>query len=295
MPKLIILTGPTAVGKTNLAISLALHYGTSIISCDSRQFYREMHIGTAAPSAEELAAVPHYFVGHLSIHDSYNVSKFEQEVLALLPRLFEKRDTVIMTGGSGMYIDAVTYGIDDLPDADEKVRREVKMEWHKNGLEGLRVWLQQLDPELCETIDLSNPNRMRRAIEVCLQTGKPFSTLRRGTPKERAFSFEKICLVRPREELYERINRRVDGMMAQGLEQEARALYQYRHLNALNTVGYKELFRYFAGEISLEQAVTDIKTHSRRYAKRQMTWFRRDPSYQYVTMADRDELFVKRS
>lgn len=286
MPRLIVLTGPTAVGKTDLSISLAQKYNTHIISCDSRQFYREMHIGTAAPTQKELDAVPHHFIGHLSIHDYYNVSMFEQDVLKLLPDLFKQSDTVIMTGGSGMYIDAVSYGIDDLPDADETIRQQVKDELAKNGLEGLRVWLQRLDPEHYETIDIHNPNRMRRAIEVCLQTGKPFSELRKNQNKERNFDIEKICLMRSREELYDRINRRVDIMMEQGLEAEARSLFKFRDLNALNTVGYKELFSYFDGEISLEQAVTDIKTHSRRYAKRQLTWFKRDDSYRWVEAND---------
>ena len=286
MPRLIVLTGPTAVGKTELSISLAQKYNTHIISCDSRQFYREMKIGTAAPSQKELQAVPHHFIGHLSIHDYYNVSMFEQDVLKLLPELFKNSDTVIMTGGSGMYIDAVAYGIDELPDADETIRQQVKAELTKNGLEGLQIWLQRLDPEHYETIDKFNPNRMRRAIEVCLQTGKPFSELRKNQSKKRDFEIEKICLVRPREELYHRINLRVDKMMEQGLEKEARSLYEFRHLNALNTVGYKELFSYFDGEISLEQAVTDIKTHSRRYAKRQLTWFKRDESYRWIDVCD---------
>lgn len=286
MPRLIVLTGPTAVGKTELSISLAQKHNTHIISCDSRQFYREMKIGTAAPSQKELQAVPHHFIGHLSIHDYYNVSMFEQDVLKLLPELFKNSDTVIMTGGSGMYIDAVAYGIDELPDADETIRQQVKAELTKNGLEGLQIWLQRLDPEHYETIDKFNPNRMRRAIEVCLQTGKPFSELRKNQSKKRDFEIEKICLVRPREELYHRINLRVDKMMEQGLEKEARSLYKFRHLNALNTVGYKELFSYFDGEISLEQAVTDIKTHSRRYAKRQLTWFKRDESYRWVDVCD---------
>jgi tRNA dimethylallyltransferase len=286
MPRLIVLTGPTAVGKTELSISLAQKHNTHIISCDSRQFYREMKIGTAAPSQKELQAVPHHFIGHLSIHDYYNVSMFEQDVLKLLPELFKNSDTVIMTGGSGMYIDAVAYGIDELPDADETIRQQVKAELTKNGLEGLQIWLQRLDPEHYETIDKFNPNRMLRAIEVCLQTGKPFSELRKNQSKKRDFEIEKICLVRPREELYHRINLRVDKMMEQGLEKEARSLYKFRHLNALNTVGYKELFSYFDGEISLEQAVTDIKTHSRRYAKRQLTWFKRDESYRWVDVCD---------
>lgn len=282
MPRLIVITGPTAVGKTDLSISLAKKYNTHIISCDSRQFYREMHIGTAAPTKAELEAVPHHFVGNLSIHDYYNVSKYEQDVLDLLPVLFAHSDTVIMTGGSGMYIDAVVYGIDDLPDADESVRKQVKAELAKNGLHGLRIWLQRLDPVYYEEVDIYNPNRLRRAIEVCLQTGIPFSVLRKKNHKVRDFDVEKICLIRPREELYERINKRVDIMLENGLEAEARSLYKYRDLNALNTVGYKELFSYFDGTISLEQAITDIKTHSRRYAKRQITWFKRDDSYRWL-------------
>lgn len=286
MPTLIVLTGPTAVGKTSLAIDVAKQLNTHILSCDSRQFYHNMKIGTAYPSDEELNAVPHHFIGHLSLHDYYNVSMYEQDVLTLLEDLFKSHNYVVLTGGSGMYIDAVVYGIDDIPDPKDEVRSQVNDELVKNGLEGLRQWLLLLDPVYYQMVDRNNKNRLKRAIEVCLSTGQKYSDLRKNSRRPRSFNVVKICLSRDREELYARINTRVDLMMNQGLEKEAQLLFPFKDVNALNTVGYKELFSYFNHEISLEQAVIDIKTHSRRYAKRQITWFKRDDSYSWINLSD---------
>lgn len=270
-----VLTGPTAVGKTEYTIGLAEQLGSPILSADSRQMFREMHIGTAAPTADELARVKHYFVGNLSIHDYYNVSMFEQQVLALLETLFEKHSVVIMTGGSPQYIDAVCEGIDLLPDPDPVTRQRVNQLFETQGLDALCAQLQLLDPEYYAKVDHHDHKRMIRAIEVSLQMKKPYSACLNQKKHPRNFNIEKYYLNRPREILFDRINRRVDLMMEQGLLEEARQLYPYRELNALNTVGYKEMFDFLDGNCSLERAVEDIKTHTRRYAKRQLTWFKR--------------------
>ena len=269
---LLVITGPTAVGKTDYTISLAEQLGTPIISADSRQMFRELKIGTAAPTEAELARVKHYFVGNLSIHDYYNVSIFEQQVL----ELFLSHPVVIMTGGSPQYIDAVCNGIDELPDPEPGIRQYVNNLFKTNGIDALRAQLALLDPDYYERVNHNDHKRMIRAVEVSLQMKKPYSQCLHQTKKERHFKIEKYYLNRPRDVLFERINRRVDAMMEQGLLEEARQLLPYRDLNALNTVGYKELFDYFDGKCSLEQAVEDIKTHTRRYAKRQLTWFKRD-------------------
>lgn len=271
----LVLTGPTAVGKTEYTIGLAEQLGSPILSADSRQMFREMQIGTAAPTPAELARVKHYFVGNLSIFDYYNVSMFEQQVLELLETLFEVHPVVIMTGGSPQYIDAVCEGIDLLPDPDPVTRQYVNNLYATQGLDALAAQLQTLDPEYYEKVDLRDHKRMIRAIEVSLQMKKPYSACLNQEKQTRNFNIEKYYLNRPREILFDRINRRVDMMMEQGLLEEAKRLYPHRELNALNTVGYKEMFDFLDGKCSLERAVEDIKTHTRRYAKRQITWFKR--------------------
>ncbi|MCL2413214.1 MAG: tRNA (adenosine(37)-N6)-dimethylallyltransferase MiaA [Bacteroidales bacterium] len=272
--KLIVIEGPTGVGKTAYAIEIAKKFGTEIISADSRQFYKELNIGVARPSEEELAEVKHHFIANISIHDYYSVSKFETEVLALLDNLFQTHEMVVMIGGSGLYVNAVCQGIDELPDPDEQLREDIEKLYETQGIEALRAQLKILDPVFYNQIDLANHKRLRRAVEVCLQTGKPYSELRTNTKKTRNFDIERIALNRDKDELYNRINTRVDTMLQSGLVDEAKNLYPFKHLNALNTVGYKELFEHFDKKNSLEQAIIDIKTHSRRYAKRQLTWLR---------------------
>jgi len=254
-----------------------------------------MKIGTAFPTEEELEAVKHHFVGNLSIHDYYNAYKFEQDALVKLNKLFQTKDLVIMTGGSGLYIDAVCNGIDDMPDPEPELRHMLNQLYEKEGIVSLQEKLKELDLDYYKQIDLSNHKRLMRAIEVCLTTGKKFSDLRTNSTISRDFSIVKIMLNRPREELYERINLRVDQMVANGLIEEARQLYPYKSLNALNTVGYKELFMHFDGTWSLELAIEKIKTHSRRYAKRQLTWFRRDCNWQWFHPDDFPEIirFIK--
>lgn len=281
-PTLYILTGPTGVGKTAYTIELAQRWQVPIISADSRQFYREMRIGTAFPTEEELSAAQHFFVGMLSIHDYYNVYMFEQDVLKLLAELFQKYPVVIMTGGSPQYLDAVCHGVDEMPDPDPSIRQYVINLHNNNGAEALYAQLKLLDPVYAETVNPNDSKRMMRALEVSLQMGKPYSEQLHKKQVQRDFRIEKYYLNRPREVLFDRINRRVDKMMEDGLLEEARGLLPYRHLNALNTVGYKELFDYFDGKCTLEQAVTDIKTHTRRYAKRQITWFKRE--YEEITI-----------
>ena len=283
-PTLLVIAGPTAVGKTEFAIQKAIDCESVVISADSRQFYKEMKIGTAAPSQEELSKVTHYFIGNLSIHDYYSVSRYEQEVLQLLPSLFAKHPVVVMTGGSGLYIDAVCQGIDDLPDPEPEVRNYVHDCYAKEGIEALRTQLKHLDPVYYDRCNLADHKRMMRAVEVSLQMGKPYSFFLKNNRKKRDFNIVKMCLTRPRTELFDRINRRVLKMMENGLLEEAKQLYPFRDLNALNTVGYKELFDFFDHKISLEQAVKDIQTHTRHYAKRQMTWFKRDDSYIFQKM-----------
>ena len=275
-PVLIVISGPTAVGKTDTGVELAKVFNTEIISADSRQFYKELRIGTAAPAQDEMQGIKHHFIGNLSIHDYYNVSKFENEVLESLKQLFKKNKYAILLGGSGLYINAVCEGIDDLPDADVNVREKLNFEFNRNGIEYLRNKLNQLDPEFFAIVDKSNHKRLMRAIEVCITTGKTYSSLRLNEVKQRDFDIIKIGLNRDRQELFDRINNRVDIMIKNGLQEEARNLFPFRELNALKTVGYKELFEHFENKISLEQAITNIKTNTRRYAKRQLTWFKND-------------------
>ncbi len=285
-PVLVVITGPTASGKTALALAVASRFGTEIVSADSRQVYRELKTGTARPAPEELARVRHHLIGHLSIHDAYNASLFETEVLALLGRLFAQFPVVIMAGGSMLYIDAVCHGIDDLPSVDGELREHLIARLQREGLESLRFDLKRLDPDYYGQADLQNPKRILHALEMCLQTGKPYSALLRKERKSRSFAVIKAGLNPDRKTLYDRINLRVDAMVAGGLEEEARGLLAWRSLNALNTVGYREWFPYFDGEISREEAIRQIKSNTRRYARKQMTWYRRDPDIQWFSGSD---------
>ncbi len=280
--RLVVIVGPTAIGKTRVAIEVAEALHTEIISCDSRQMYREMRIGTAVPCAEELAAVKHHFIGNLSIFDYYNVSMFEQDCLHLLDRLFLEYPVVVMTGGSGLYADALCNGIDDFPTVDTEIRQTVTGWFQTEGIEYLRRQLKMFDPEHYSKVDLQNHKRIMKAIEVCLQTGRPYSSFLTAQHRPRPFEIVKIALNRPREELYENINRRAGIMMDEGLLEEVKELYPNRHLNALNTVGYKELFAYMDGQHDLDTAVELIRRNTRRYAKRQLTWFARDKAYQWM-------------
>ena len=280
---LIVIAGPTASGKTAYSIKLAQSLNTVILSADSRQFYKEMSIGTAAPTEEELAQVKHYFVHHISIEDKYDVADYERDALQLLEKLFQDHDTVIMTGGSGLFIDAVCNGIDEMPDIQPEIREKVQKLYDEGGLRALQDEAQHLDPEYFAIVDQQNPRRLQRALEICYQTGKTFTSFRQRKPAQRDFEIKKYALLWDRQELINRIDRRVDMMMEQGLLEEAKALYPKRHLNALNTVGYNELFAYFDGDCTIEEAVVLIKIHTRQYAKRQMTWLRKDVGYQWIT------------
>lgn len=285
--------GPTAIGKTALSIQLAKKFGCPIISADSRQFYKEMKIGTAKVTKKEMDGVPHYFVNFISIEEKYTAGQFEKEVLAKLGRLFKKNDTVIMVGGSGLYVNAVLNGIDEVP-ADEKIREELNERLVFEGIRPLQLELKELDEEHFNRMDIRNPQRLIRALEVCLASGKPYSDFRKRTIKERPFNITRIGLTADRELIYDRINQRVDLMMEAGLEKEAKKLFPKKELNSLNTVGYKELFDYFEEKITLEQAVEKIKQNTRNFAKRQMTWFKKDAGttwFQY-NEAEKIEAFL---
>ena len=302
--RLIIILGPTAVGKTDYSIETALRYGSPIISCDSRQIYKEMTIGTAVPSAEQLAAVQHYFIHSHTVTQLYTAGKYELEALELINRLFDEgHETLVMAGGSGFYIDALVNGLDDFPSADLQLRNELMARLKEEGVEGLRQELRHLDPESYATIDIANGQRVVRALEVCLMTGKPFSSFKTSQAKRRDFEIEKIGLTRPREELYDRINRRVIQMVDEGLVEEVRGLTQYRDLAALQTVGYKEIFDWFDYEAglgsaegwtpntpgdgpvtSLDRAVELIQRNTRHYAKRQLSYWGRDKSIRWLTL-----------
>jgi tRNA dimethylallyltransferase len=273
---LIVLLGPTGVGKTDISINLASRYNCEIISADSRQFFREMKIGTAVPTDHQLNIIKHHFIRFLSVEDYYSSSLFEREVLDLLPVLFTRNNIVLMSGGSGMYIDSVCNGIDNIPDVDPLVRLKYIAKYKDEGIEGLRVALKLLDPAHYAKVDLKNYKRIIRALEICETTGLPYSSFMIKQKRERDFSIIKIGLKRTREDLYSRINSRVDQMVEMGLEEEARLLLKFRNLNAMNSVGYKELFSFFDGNISKEKAVELIKRNSRRYAKRQITWWSKD-------------------
>lgn len=284
MPKtLVVLTGPTGIGKTAVSIELARYFHSEIVSCDSRQLFKELHIGTAVPSEEELQAVPHHFIQSHSINENYNASRYEKEALYLLDQLFQQHDILFMVGGSMLYIDAVCNGIDSMPDADPEIRADLKKQLDNEGLESLRLQLKKLDPDYYETVDLKNPARIIHALEISLMTGKPYSSFRTNPRKERPFKIVKIGLNIDRELLHNRINRRVDLMLENGLIDEARKVYPQKHLTALNTVGYRELFASFDGEISEEKAIELIKRNSRRYARKQLTWFRNDEEMAWFT------------
>ena len=274
--KLIVLTGPTAVGKTAASLDIARHYSIPVINADSRQIYRELQIGTARPTEAQMQNIPHYFVGSLSLNDYYSASLFEQQVLSLLKELMTKSNYALLSGGSMMYIDAVCDGIDDIPTIDDATRALMKQRLTDEGLEALCKELKRLDPDYYEVVDLQNPRRVVHALEICTMTGKTYTSFRKKEKRERPFDIIKIGLNRPREELYDRINRRVDQMVADGLLEEAKALYPMKSLNALNTVGYKELFDYFDGRWSLDEAIERIKGNTRRYARKQLTWFKKD-------------------
>lgn len=280
-PTLIVLVGPTGVGKTELSLSIAERYHTSIISADSRQLYADLKIGTAAPTPDQLARARHYFVGTLKLTDYYSAAQYETEVLKQLDILFKESPIQLMTGGSMMYVDAVCKGIDDIPTVDNETRELMLHRYETEGLERLCNELKLLDPEYYRIVDLKNHKRVIHALEICYMTGRTYTSFRTQTKKERPFNIVKIGLNREREELYERINRRVDQMMEEGLLEEARAVYPYRNLNSLNTVGYKELFRHFDGEWTLDFAVEKIKQNSRIYSRKQMTWFKRDHDIQW--------------
>jgi len=275
IPTLIVIVGPTAVGKTSVSIQLAKKYNADIISADSRQFYSEIPIGTAAPTTEEMEGVKHHFVGKLSVNDYYNVSKFETEVINLLDDYFRQNDIMIMVGGSGLYINAVCNGIDELPDIDENLRKQLNNLYQKEGLKALQDKLLTLDPEYYKKVDINNPKRLLRALEVCMQTGQTYTSLRKGNAVKRPFNIIKIGLELPRKQLNERIERRVYSMLEEKWLDEAKSVYHLKNVNALNTVGYKELFKYLNGDWDYETAIDKIKVNTRRFAKRQMTWFKR--------------------
>lgn len=295
---LVVILGPTAVGKTSIAIEVAKALNAEIISADSRQFYREMNIGTAKPSADLLSQVKHHFINSLSVKDNYNVAMFENDALKVLNKIFSfhkkikegKKAFVVMVGGSGLYINAVCNGFDSMPPSDAEVRANITEMYKREGIDSLRATLKKLDKEYYSQVDISNPHRMIRAIEVCIITGKPYSLFRKGKKKNRNFIPIKIGIILPRSELYERINVRVDEMMKNGLLQEAISLFRYRHMNSLNTVGYKEIFEYIDGTISLEKAVDLIKQNTRHFAKRQITWFKKDKEITWFSPYDTEKI-----
>lgn len=273
---LLTIVGPTAIGKTRMAIALATHFGTEILSCDSRQFFKELRIGTAVPSAEELMAAPHHFIQHKSIFEAYSVGDFERDAIALLDKLFKKHDVVVMVGGSGLYAKAIIDGLDDFPEVDEVIRQELNEAYAQKGIGYLQELLKTLDEVQYNQMDVQNPQRLIRALEVCRASGKPYSSFLQRKEKQRDFTSVQIGLTADRTEVYERINKRVDMMLEEGLLIEAQNMMPYKHLNALQTVGYKELFSFFEGECSFEATIEAIKMNTRRFAKRQFTWFQKD-------------------
>jgi len=298
MKTLFVIIGPTGVGKSALCMDVAKHLSVPIINCDSRQMYRELPIGTAAPTATDMQTVKHYFVGNLSIHDYYSASKYEQEVLELInsqelklsDQGSNENETYLLSGGSMMYVDAVCNGIDDIPTVREDIRKELLDRFAVEGIERMRDELKLLDPEYFAIVDLKNHKRIIHALEICYQTGKTYTSFRTNTKKERPFRVVKIGLNRPREELYDRINKRVLQMIEDGMIEEARSVYKYRGLNSLNTVGYKELFMYFDGELSIEEAVEKIQNNTRKYARKQLTWYRRDDNIKWFNPDNKDDI-----
>lgn len=291
-PVLLVINGPTASGKTALAIALAQHYRTHILSADSRQFYRELSIGTAKPTPEQLARAPHHFINSLSIHDTYTAGDFERDSLNLLEQLFQEHPLVILCGGSGLFVKAVCEGLDDLPRATPELRQSLIDTYEKQGLSPLLQQLRELDPAYAAEVDIHNPNRIMRALEVCLTSGKPYSSFRIQAPAARTFQTIYIGLEVPRQTLYQRIHQRVDEMVHRGLEAEARSVLPYRHLSCLNTVGYQEWFACFDGDLTREQAIDKIKQHTRNYAKKQLTWLRKVPHMQWFAPADMEKIIT---
>lgn len=287
---LIVVVGATGSGKTDISLRLATHFAAPIISTDSRQFYRGIPIGTAQPTAEQLATAEHHFIASHELTDNFNCGEYEAQALARLEELFLQHDRVVAVGGSGLYIQALCEGMDNLPQADEQLRQSLTERLKSEGIESLLADLERLDPVYYQQVDRQNPSRVLRAVEVCLQTGQPYSSLRTGERHKRNFNIVKVGIEWNREQLYDRINRRVDMMIDEGLEAEARAVYHLRHLNSLQTVGYREMFEYFDGTITREEAIELIKRNSRRYAKRQMTWFRRDEEIRWFAPTEIDAM-----
>lgn len=287
---LVVIAGPTGVGKTALAITLAKHFNTKILSADSRQFYKEMSIGTAKPTLSELKEVEHLFINSLSIHDIYSIGDFERDAIKALNELFKENQIVFLVGGSGLYINAVLYGIDEFENVSEATKEKVRKQYEEKGLTWLQEQIQTLDSDYYNTVDINNPQRLQRALEVCLETGKPYSSFLSQNKKQRNFEPIKILINTDREKLYERINKRVDQMIKDGLVEEAKALHPNKNLNALNTVGYKELFSHFSGEIDLTAAIELIKQKTRNYAKRQLTWFNNQDTYETFGPDDAEKI-----
>ncbi|HHU58507.1 MAG TPA: tRNA (adenosine(37)-N6)-dimethylallyltransferase MiaA [Bacteroidales bacterium] len=292
MKTVVVVAGPTGIGKTRTGLALAKAYSSVIISADSRQIYREIPIGTAAPTPEEQAEIPHFLVGTRSVFDYYNAFEFEQDALRCVQEAFVDKDVVFMVGGSMMYLDAFCNGIDELPTVDPQLRKDLMARFSEEGLASLRMQLKQLDPEFYKQVDLKNAKRVIHALEICLMTGRPYSSLRTQPKKKRPFQIIRVGLHMDRALLYERIDLRVEQMLAKGLEEEARSLWPHRDLNALNTVGYKELFAYFEGEYGLDRALELIQRNSRRYARKQLSWFRRDASIQWFHPSDLSALLT---
>ena len=289
-PTLIVLIGPTGIGKTDLSLNIAEHYNTEIISADSRQLYADLKIGTAAPTPEQLARVKHHFVGTLQLTDYYSAAQYEAEVMKKLDELFKRHSVIVLTGGSMMYVDAVCKGIDDIPTVDEETRKTLMQHYENVGLERLCAELKILDPEYYDIVDKKNPKRVIHALEICYMTGQTYTSFRTSQTKERPFNIIKVGLRREREELYARINKRVDIMMEDGLLEEAKSVYQYKSLNSLNTVGYKEMFKYLDGEWELPFAIEKIKQNSRIYSRKQVTWFKRDTDITWFHPDDTDNI-----